>query len=585
MLHFAMFILLTISSVSASIFPGEFYRQESPAQCVLKVMKQLTNGRKSLDMTLVNVDQDLAVDLHKADGIRFVTRTLLRNNLMPIEAYLIQFANYKELKQGMYIVRKDIFWSPRKEFIIIIEDISALQEVSLFLYTHNIFNVTVIGKKDNIYCVYGFNPLVDTCNRPTTKVLENISKCSEYTNQKTFRHYKTNKLRDCRIKLGTRPGRWPPEINQYQDVELYHYILQEWFQFYNISIDIVELHKEATNNTNRFQLIKQMQHYRLDGLLGFSYQLVEGVKTFDFTYPYNLEKNNLVVGRAKLLTTSSAMYGQLKVLYVLTFILFVIFAVGARYLAIFRSRREDWFRDFIIVAGYLFQNFSTRETSREISSRLFIYLLIYYALFFNTIYVGQLSSVLTRPMREHQIDDQVEVFSKFKPAYDTNYIDEMRENLLANGKHMPLEYELCNSTIDCMEKVAAQQRLYTFVTYSYYNFNIWRIKSQCSEAPLYRIKTIHNNIYETLLFYPGSTITEPFSKLVHRIHIGGFAIRYYRLKLHRDRLKSKCKDKPKRMVTLRYVFHACLPVFAMVGFSMICFFCEIIYFNVVSRRI
>ncbi|XP_053599802.1 uncharacterized protein LOC128669202 [Plodia interpunctella] len=147
-------VLLQVKSAVESAITEDF------KECVgMIISTQLPMG--SQIMASKKSDRYLS-HIHKLNHVTTVYRTDLNNSYRNLHHnYLIVISENKELISTIEIIKKDLFWNPRANFIIVIECTNPknkLNDVFKTLFQNYIFEVLVVTREDAAQVIYTYLP-------------------------------------------------------------------------------------------------------------------------------------------------------------------------------------------------------------------------------------------------------------------------------------------------------------------------------------------------------------------------------------------------------------------------------------------
>ncbi|XP_063628161.1 uncharacterized protein LOC134799651 [Cydia splendana] len=460
--------------------------------------------------------------------------------------------------QGLDLVKRDPFWNPRAKFIIVVEYIEDfLQEVSDFLMYNHIYDVALIAYDENqSVVVYTFGLEHDECDRPVFKILQVLSRCSEIHNvDKIYVGARKTSLRGCHVKFVSH-NFWP-FVSFSGEPTIEQYLLELIYQYENISVELinygnVENFGSRLDNFTYTGMLHEIETYKVEGAVGGYVLTLNRMLNLDFINPFMVDQQKVVIARANFL---SKWYGVLKQLGVLTvwsiFATFGLACATVIFMKIFQKRVRDTSRDFLIVWGYFLGNISQNLKSKSgVPYRLVLLSMLIYVFILTCAIQASLLSVTTQPIRDDQPNLVEEVFSNYKLIVSPSQLAYLKSITAVNITNA---LTTCKLTLECMTKVMSNpdKRLFTVASDIYHRSYVWRFADENGDLKITKIKESLVAVLQTMYIRRGSSLAEPFNRLLLRAMSGGLIDKFVELLHYRARLKYKFQRKKKGPQTLK----------------------------------
>lgn len=526
-------------------------------ECVENIMKksELSN---STEITLINVNDSLARILHTSlvHPARFISRTFFwPNDTVFNDVYVIYFTDYFHFVSGLDLVKRDPFWNPRAKFVIIIMDIDeALPDVSVSLIYNHIYDAAVITMdSDNNGVIYTFGIKHDECDKPVNKTLQFLARCSDVQNiqNNIYVHIRKTSLRGCHVKFISH-NYWPfISFNRNDAIE--KYLLRLIQQFENITVELInygqtEKFGSFLSNFTYTGMLHEIEMYHVEGAVGGYILTWNRMQNLDFLYPYMVDHYKIVIARAKQLGKWAAVLKQLDVVTIWTiFITFCICCVVVALMDIFKSRLKDRSRVVLIVWGYFLNNITYKKnTESGIPHRLILLNILLYVFILSCATQASVLSATTRPFRDYQVHTVDEVTANYQLILSPNLHAYLNSNPVVNVTNAR---KICKVTLDCMVKVMNNddKLLYTISSNIYHESYIWKFANEHGDLRIYTIQESVGTLLQTMYIRRGSSLAEPFNRLLLRARSGGLIDKFFERLRFQERLKYRFYQRPGKM--------------------------------------
>ncbi|CAH0400555.1 unnamed protein product [Chilo suppressalis] len=509
--------------------------------CIQKLVAEIQITEPHVDATVVNFKASSQTDniLKNINNVRYIIRSFLwiqnpfRNSL-----YIIYGDDVDVLATGIKSMKKDYYWNPRANFIIILQDLSIqLDMLSNQLFEENIFNVSVLNKVDNDYEIFTFDGKLDACGRPDIKTLEYVTRCSKLTGQTNiFNIKKPKNFRGCHVKMVSHHF-WPfVNLNKIEnkDPGITDMTLQMWNKYAGVTAELVKFEKDnffgrVTRNYTYTGMLSWVEQKKLDGAIGGYTVTFDRTRALDYSYPYTVDHGIAIVARAGMLTSWRAVllqYNSYSVAIISGFLVFFCYA-AVKY-SIFSKNKKEMSYGILIVFGYVCSNMRNSHVRKNDSLRLIVCSLLIFVFFISFLNQAYLSSATTTPIRRHQIQTLQETFKECKPLIGWTWNTVFGINKTVD----------CVSVMDCLRKVKDEKKkLYTVLTQISYTTYSFKLLDQFGEIQVYPIMQPIVNMCRGTYFRRGSPFLDSYSKLIERCTESGVAAQYYKSLIYRDRIK------------------------------------------------
>lgn len=500
----------------------------SNSECAVKIIKYLTeDGPKAV--SVMGIDNNMGAELLQVEGITIVSKVYKKPDL-----YIVMSEDFEDFKRKIINLVNSSYWQPRSYFVISIENILDIKNLTEFLHSYNIFYVSIILKGLNNFEIYSFNAELDNCNRPKNLTL--TMSCFLFNKSRIFIKYEPKKLSNCYVKFACHD--YLPYSGLYvqiNDIGFEEHILKLIQEKESIKIDMIKFNTtqifgQEQNGTYN-GLLGMVQNRKVEGVVGGHFLKPSPIKNFDHVYPYLLDNIKMVVPLATPVSTWEAVLTSLSFTTGFLIILFfLIFCFAAVSLAIFKNNRKDLARDFLIVFGYFFNNIVPTRSKSILSHRLIILNMLLFVFFMCVAIQSSVLSVTTKPITTYQIKDQEVIRQSFCPVY-------LKAVTLSGYRGA-----LCDSVLDCITKVYnsryKHKKCYTFVSAIAVSNEKWRLGQDKKNFGIFMLDENFALMLQTMYLYRGSTITPVLEKYYRRIYHSGI-LKHYRLIIEH---KLKLKD-------------------------------------------
>lgn len=533
-------ILLSITYAKISVFPED---ENALNRCVIKILNEIQRDDPALDVNLIDSTNILHKELNGAGHFRIISRSLnWTNDTMPNRVFVIYSNNTKELKDGVACLKNDYYWNQRGIFIIHIQDTySDLNEVSDFLRHENMFNVSVIikgnGTDDNAYNIHGFTSDIDACHRPKEGSFKFLASCSRFDRTNIFLLQIPETMRDCRFKIWAR-DEWPyiryPKISG-RGIGIDQYVFDMWATKKNVSAETVVFNKKYDVDYILNNSYFKNYFDTFDAITGGHTLRYIRTRVLDYSYPYLVDHNSIIVARSPLIGKWEAIKKQFT--YTVIFLisaLFVIFCVIATYFSIFQSKLKDVIRDIFIVYGYFVSNTGANRLNSQFSARIILLSLFLFVFLLSNIIQAFLLSASTHPIRDYQETESHEIIGKFKPVIYAHWLSSFNFT----------DAKICFSLYDCVLEVVEGKNTFSAIPKTYHDLFSWSMLDDQGQMSTLKIPETLLFLFRVTYFQRGSTLLKPYNNHLLRMMSGGLVNFHTKQLENQARLRSKVKELP-----------------------------------------
>lgn len=482
--------------------------------CIMDVLQQVKLF-KSVPVVIINADTLLGEKMVRTEGYTFQSRDFMNKMNGPLvnEVYVIMVESAQDLEKGINFVRISSSWNPSAKFIVHVKESIALKEISNVIFKNYIFNITVIAKTptSNKYSLFAFNPELDSCHKPAKRVLEFISACSNYTGQSTFL-YKTKykKLKNCHFKMVTH------EIYPFTNLNktipgIEEEILLTWQNKDNVTAELVKYEINENfgvlldNGTYTGMLGRVNEE--IEGAIGGFALKLERIYGFDFSFPSFIDHHKVVINKAKRLNVWKYVSRSISSITYLIFLLYVVLCFIVTIASVIG--KKDVAQNILIVTGYFTGNIKKYGLQNKLSYKIIIFCMLVYHFVMNSMFQGFLSSAITQPSYEHQVDDLQEVIQNYKGEVNLPGLLEYKHDL---G---------CATKLECLIAVKnSKEPAFTIVSEMLYQYHKWLLSSEADES-FYVLREPVVTTIRTTFFIRGSPLRDALSDHSRRIQTAG----------------------------------------------------------------
>lgn len=506
------------------------------SRCATNIITNLIEylNNTIIDVTAFNMKDNIMLkDLHDIQKVRIINRSFLPPNQTSYKYIcLIECRNLKELRNGIRKARNDPLWNPEAYFIIIFANTIDSNLITVFqlLMKKYIFIATVVGRfnEDTNYSVYSYNfDYTKICGICKIKNIKLISSCNDIGDMNVFLNSKHPTMNGCTLKVITHI--YPPFVRDkklhYRGLDEYLLILLSKMQGFDIEFVFAseDFHEDFGKVLKNFTYTGMLSYIEdeeseIAGACGGFVLSWSRSKALSFLYPYVVDRISLVIPRAPIFDTWSAVATQLSVFTItLTFLVFVIFSIMAIKFPVFVKSEEDKIRDVLLVWAIFFCILDLKSVKKLLVARITVMTMFIFVILMYCVIQASLLRESTRPRRAYQMDDVEEVFeSNFEmilsppmAAYLKSFTKK-EQSLWREGK------VTCNTTIECLKQVrdCANRSLFTVSSDIYHKSYVWELAEEDGTFEIFTVPETFSFSWQTMYFHRGF----PLNKLNDDIH-------------------------------------------------------------------
>lgn len=540
-------------------------KDKTLSSCVVSIMKEGSTNMSLLDVTLVNMKNDLLVaSLHKVEGLRFTSRTFLFDSHRIINsAYVIESENPQELMDGLNHLIRYGQWNPKANYLLILKKINdhgLLNLRNLFL-DYNMDNVYFITTKKRGDAIYKLNVSSHNyCRRYNNWTF--VSYCSEYRTWNNLPVRRSNEsIRNCQFKFIAH-NCWPYINFVKKDTDgLEQRILKDFEEYKNIKIKFHTVIKKTDKHGIMVpgfieDMLKLVQDNKFEGAVGGLFVFNSSVDRLSYTYPVIVDHAIFILARAENLRPLELVIYSSHLSASVCFI-FIILCVLTSLLKIFPTHHRDVTRDILLVLGYILNTTGVRNISPNLPQRIVFVSLLMLALLLPYTIHGFIYSSVTKPSQ----------------GFEPKHVNELQEYTLILNSEFAYRNTIientCDTILNCLLKVKNDKTksLFTIMSHTFLlSYGSQVTDDQCNKK-LYSLGVAS---FELRAFYlrRGSLMLDHFNKFILRVATAGLIRKYTDDISHSEDLKCQFHERKPMTVNLKYfvIFYIILFIGYMISF-------------------
>lgn len=512
-----------VCTISTTINANKYYVYKKVGECTVKVLQQLrSNIKPPVAVTLINIDRYVGGELLVTKGFSFRSETTFSKYIYNAfnGIYLIKTENFTNFKKKLTSARKSPYWNPRANFIVLAINLPSIEDMSILLHSRNIFNVTVIAKSklDKEFAIFGFKPMLDTCNKPEEKRLNLISKCSNYNGQNTFLYTIKDRLKNCNFKMVAHYDY--PFMNLKPRGGIEYELLKIWRQIDNVTAELVDYGKTVEPSKRYGTILKNgtftgmlgwIGAGKVEGAIGGYCMSLSRSVGLDYSYPHFIDNFRAAVRCAKPMGFWQLVFARGSIFLLTSLLLYLTFCVTVIFLPIFGNNTNKM-RNFILVFGYFVNNVTKKVYLPTPAYKIYFISLLIYSFIISYIFQANLSSAKTHPLFEPEVDSYEDLLKQYKGITP---FSNWPEFFTFDGIGL---LDSCNSHEDCLSIILnyRDRPTYALVTNIHFDWYIWKITGK-TKPEIRLIKDRLGSLLRTTYFSRGSPITHAFSEHLGRL--------------------------------------------------------------------
>ncbi|XP_053611540.1 uncharacterized protein LOC128675855 [Plodia interpunctella] len=546
------FVLLTAVGQILDVYRNEI----SDVNICIRKLIEYIKGDQSIDVTVVNTDESLSKELHNIKGLEILSISFLwAHNPINHDIYIIESINCHELQIGIEHLKEDMFWNPKATFIISVKEMNNdLVYLSNLLKFHNIFNVTVVLKLNDMvgYSIFDFGSKTDDCHRPILQILQEVTTCSKFEIEPIYKLHIPKEMKNCRVKMLGR-NYWPFMCfppNTCLGIDAF--VLKLWKESNNVTVDLKNIGSSHPIDVvfDEYPHFYRNQTVVYEGLIGGVVLNYNRTFKMDFSYPFTIDHNRIIVARSSFLGKWEVIVKQMTLLVVLLVIfLYITFTILSTYLSIFDKKSKDVTRNAIIVYGYFLTNIRVKRLSKRFTARIVILTMLIFVFMISNIVQAFLLSASTDPVRAHQVKDKYEVFKTHTPVINISW----------QRTYDRFDFDLegvknCTTLFNCVNEVVRNKhdKLFTVVSDMFFSLASYYMVDGNGMMQVYELPEPLGMLFRVTLFNRGSTLREPFDNHMERMIMGGIYDKHVKDIINKARRTSNMKELPAYLPTKIY---------------------------------